>query len=63
MALLESRHHVLNQLVSHDKLDLPFLHLLNHTAAKDLEITSRNLEEAFVALTADDATVTEGVLV
>jgi ABC-2 type transport system ATP-binding protein len=29
-------------------------HLLNHTAARDLEITSRNLEEAFVALTGDD---------
>ena len=30
-------------------------HLLNHTDARDLEITSRNLEEAFVALTGDDA--------
>jgi ABC-2 type transport system ATP-binding protein len=29
-------------------------YLLNNTAAKDLEITSRNLEEAFLALTADD---------
>jgi ABC-2 type transport system ATP-binding protein len=29
-------------------------HLLGHTDARDLEITSRNLEEAFVALTADD---------
>ncbi|MET0424022.1 MAG: ABC transporter ATP-binding protein [Actinoplanes sp.] len=29
-------------------------HLLNHTAARDLEITSRNLEEAFLTLTADD---------
>jgi ABC-2 type transport system ATP-binding protein len=28
-------------------------HLLNHTGARDLEITSRNLEDAFVALTAD----------
>jgi ABC-2 type transport system ATP-binding protein len=28
-------------------------HLLNHTTARDLEITSRNLEDAFVALTAD----------
>jgi ABC-2 type transport system ATP-binding protein len=30
-------------------------HLLNNTPARDLEITSRNLEEAFLALTADDA--------
>ncbi len=30
-------------------------YLLNHTTARDLEITSRNLEEAFVALTGDDA--------
>jgi ABC-2 type transport system ATP-binding protein len=30
-------------------------HLLNHTAARDLEITSKNLEDAFLALTADDA--------
>ena len=32
-------------------------YLLNHTTARDLEITSRNLEEAFVALTGDDADV------
>jgi ABC-2 type transport system ATP-binding protein len=32
-------------------------HLLNRTGARDLEITSRNLEQAFLALTADD---TEG---
>jgi ABC-2 type transport system ATP-binding protein len=30
-------------------------YLLNQTPARDLEITSRNLEEAFLALTADDA--------
>jgi ABC-2 type transport system ATP-binding protein len=30
-------------------------HLLNHTDARDLEITSRNLEQAFLTLTADDA--------
>ncbi|GAA5177335.1 ABC transporter ATP-binding protein [Rugosimonospora acidiphila] len=30
-------------------------HLLTQTAARDLEITSRNLEEAFIALTGDDA--------
>jgi ABC-2 type transport system ATP-binding protein len=29
-------------------------HLLTRTAARDLEITSRNLEQAFLALTADD---------
>jgi ABC-2 type transport system ATP-binding protein len=33
-------------------------HLLNHTSARDLEITSRNLEEAFLTLTADDTTAT-----
>lgn len=32
-------------------------HLLNHTAARDLEITSRNLEDAFIALTGDEADV------
>ncbi|MGC5659094.1 ABC transporter ATP-binding protein [Micromonospora sp. WMMD723] len=31
-------------------------HLLTRTAARDLEITSRNLEDAFLALTATDAT-------
>jgi len=36
-------------------------HLLNHTDARDLEITSRNLEDAFVALTAD-APATQGAL-
>jgi ABC-2 type transport system ATP-binding protein len=30
-------------------------HLLTRTAARDLEITSRNLEQAFLALTGDDA--------
>jgi ABC-2 type transport system ATP-binding protein len=28
-------------------------HLLTATTARDLEITSKNLEEAFIALTAD----------
>ncbi|KQV73551.1 multidrug ABC transporter ATP-binding protein [Aeromicrobium sp. Root344] len=37
-------------------------YLLNHTTACDLEITSRNLEEAFVALTGDDALTPEGAL-
>jgi ABC-2 type transport system ATP-binding protein len=31
-------------------------HLLNQTDARDLEITAHSLEDAFVALTADDAT-------
>src|SRR3954451_7924605 len=31
-------------------------HLLNNTDARDLEITSRNLEQAFLTLTADDST-------
>jgi ABC-2 type transport system ATP-binding protein len=31
-------------------------HLLTRTDARDLEITSRNLEQAFLALTADDST-------
>jgi ABC-2 type transport system ATP-binding protein len=30
-------------------------YLLTQTAARDLEITSRNLEDAFVALTSDDS--------
>ncbi|HEY2794575.1 MAG TPA: ABC transporter ATP-binding protein [Micromonosporaceae bacterium] len=33
-------------------------YLLNQTAARDLEITSHNLEDAFLALTADDQTKT-----
>ena len=32
--------------------------LLNQTAAHDLEITARGLEEAFIALTGDDAVQT-----
>lgn len=35
-------------------------YLLNNTEARDLEITSRNLEDAFVALTADDVPALEG---
>jgi ABC-2 type transport system ATP-binding protein len=35
--------------------DLVARHLLTTTAARDLEITSRNLEDAFIALTGDDA--------
>ena len=30
-------------------------HLLTHTDARDLEITSRGLEDAFIALTGDDS--------
>ena len=29
-------------------------HLLTHTGARDLEITPRGLEDAFIALTGDD---------
>jgi ABC-2 type transport system ATP-binding protein len=36
--------------------DVVARYLLNDTAARDLEITSRNLEQAFLALTADEAT-------
>jgi ABC-2 type transport system ATP-binding protein len=35
-------------------------YLLNQTTARDLEITSHNLEDAFIALTADSAPVHEG---
>jgi ABC-2 type transport system ATP-binding protein len=39
-------------------------YLLNHTTARDLEITSRNLEDAFIALTGDDIEIptVEGAL-
>jgi ABC-2 type transport system ATP-binding protein len=33
-------------------------HLLTNTAARDLEITAQNLEDAFIALTGDDAPAT-----
>jgi ABC-2 type transport system ATP-binding protein len=35
-------------------------HLLTRTDARDLEITSRNLEQAFLALTADDDSTDNG---
>ena len=35
-------------------------YLLTRTDARDLEITSRNLEQAFLALTADDASTNDG---
>ncbi len=37
-------------------------YLLNHTSARDLEITAHNLEDAFIALTGDDAPVPAGSL-
>ena len=37
-------------------------YLLNNTAARDLEITAHNLEDAFIALTGDDAPVPAGSL-
>src|SRR3954470_3538968 len=39
-----------------DDSDATARHLLTHTDARDLEITAHSLEDAFVALTADDAT-------
>ncbi|MFN8670151.1 MAG: ABC transporter ATP-binding protein [Gemmatimonadaceae bacterium] len=40
--------------------DVVARYLLTQTAARDLEISSKNLEEAFVALTADDRDVKSG---
>jgi ABC-2 type transport system ATP-binding protein len=40
-------------LISRDT-DMVARHLLNETGARDLEITSRNLEQAFLTLTADE---------
>jgi ABC-2 type transport system ATP-binding protein len=42
-------------LVSCSDSDIVARHLLTQTAARDLEISSKNLEAAFVALTADSA--------
>ena len=39
-----------------DDSDAVARHLLTTTGARDLEITSRNIEDAFIALTNDDAT-------
>ena len=43
-------------LVASTDSDAVARHLLTHTAARDLEITSRGLEEAFISLTADPTT-------
>ena len=40
--------------------DVVARYLLTQTAARDVEISSKNLEEAFVALTADDRDATTG---
>ena len=40
--------------------DIVARHLLTTTAARDLEISSKNLEAAFVALTADTAAESNG---
>jgi len=51
-------------LISSTDSDAVARHLLMHTAARDLEITSRGLEEAFISLTSQDAPSpidTEGV--
>ncbi len=37
-------------------------HLLTTTSAKDLEITARGLEDAFIALTSDTQTATSPVV-
>jgi ABC-2 type transport system ATP-binding protein len=50
-------------LISSTDSDAVARHLLTHTAARDLEITSRGLEDAFISLTSQDAEVsppTEG---
>ena len=49
MALLESRHYLLNQLISHHKLDLPFLNLLNHPALPDKWLAAIQRAELSVA--------------
>ena len=44
-----------DQIVVHTKdSDAVARYLLTRTAARDLEITSKNLEDAFLALTGDD---------
>jgi ABC-2 type transport system ATP-binding protein len=50
-------------LVSSTDSDAVARHLLTHTPARDLEITSRGLEDAFISLTSQDSEVprsTEG---
>lgn len=48
MALPESLHHVLNQFVSDDQLDLPLLYRLDHTALPDKWLTA--IQRAELAL-------------
>jgi ABC-2 type transport system ATP-binding protein len=43
-------------LITCEDSDAVLRHLLNHTEAYDLEVTSRNLEAAFIALTGADST-------
>ena len=47
-------------LVQCSESDVVARYLLTHTSARDLEISSKNLEEAFVALTADDRAPSAG---
>jgi ABC-2 type transport system ATP-binding protein len=52
----EAEHHNGRVLVRSKDSDAVARYLLTETDARDLEITSHNLEEAFIALTADDST-------
>jgi ABC-2 type transport system ATP-binding protein len=46
-------------LISTSDSDAVARYLLNQTAAVDVEITSHNLEDAFIALTGDDDAIAE----
>lgn len=48
MALLERQHHLLNQIIRHDQLDLPFFHKLDHSALPDKWLTA--IQRAELAL-------------
>ncbi|MCI3944251.1 hypothetical protein K0038_01259 [Pseudomonas syringae] len=49
MALLERRHGLLNQLVSHDQLDFPFLHRLDRAILPDKWLAAIQWAELAVA--------------
>ncbi len=48
MALLKRQHCLLNQIISHDQLDLPFLHRFDHSALPDKWLTA--IQRAELAL-------------
>ncbi len=48
MALLERQHRLLNQIIRHDQLDLPFFHQLDHSALPDKWLTA--IQRAELAL-------------